>query len=227
MLVLACGSPQDDMGLRVALPTAEATPQLTPTAGTATAWRWPSASAVTATSEATTLPAEDEPPAPVDVTSAVKPGDADGWLLEVPDIGVRASTAVFGLDAAGVMEVPADHVTVAWYDFTSVPGRAGNAVLAAHVNWRGEQGVFSRLGEVSVGARVDLTAPTGERVTYRIESVELVDLYTADVGAIVGSREGAPTLTLITCGGTFNRDTREYEHRVIVRAALVGERGGL
>lgn len=221
-LAIACGGSPEDTGLRIAVPTPQATP--TVEAAQSASLGSSSGAPVTDNAEGALRPAPAERPA-IQAPSVVEPGDANGWLLEIPEIDVRAATATFGLSPTGVMEVPADHRTVAWYDFTSVPGRVGNAVLAAHVNWRGEQGVFSRLDRVSPGAVIGVTSPAGERFTYLVESVELVDLATADVGAIVGSRGGGSTLTLITCGGTFNTSTRDYEQRVIVRAVL--EEGGI
>ncbi len=212
--VVACGGSPTEPGLRIAVPTTQVEAPLVA-----------SVEADTRGATATTGEAAADRPSPtatpvLPTPPAIEPGDAAGWLLEIPDISVRAATATFGLSPTGVMEVPADHRTVAWYDFTAVPGREGNAVLAAHVNWRGEQGVFSRLDGVMPGTEITVTSPAGEHFTYLVQSVELVDLATADVTSIVGSREGAATLTLITCGGTFNRTTRDYEQRVVVRAVL-------
>jgi LPXTG-site transpeptidase (sortase) family protein len=102
-----------------------------------------------------------------------------------------------------------------------VPGAAGNAVLAAHVDWAGAPGAFYELRHASPGNLVQVTSPEGLSVTYRVDTVELVEARVADIPGIVGGREGRSTLTLITCGGPFNRSIGEYEHRVIVRASLV------
>ena len=45
------------------------------------------------------------------------------------------------------------------------------------------------------------------------------------VAALIGGRTGDSTLTLITCGGEFNRELREYERRVVVHAVKVGASG--
>ena len=154
------------------------------------------------------------------VAPRITPGSAAGWFLDIPVINVAAEVAVFGLTPDGVMDVPRDHTTVAWYDFTAVPGREGNAVLAAHVDWAGFAGVFSDLAALAVGDTIDIRSHTGADFAYRVDSIELVDPASANVDHIVGQRTGASTLTLITCGGEFNRITREYEARVIVRASL-------
>lgn len=174
-----------------------------------------------------TVEAHAERPAPVSTLSdeAPVPGTAAGWSIVIPELAVRAPVAAFGLSPTGVMEVPADATTVAWYTFTSVPGAPGNAVLAAHVDWRGERGVFNRLIDLAPGSLVTLRAPGGEEVTYEVRHSELVDPRTADVAALIGGRTGDSTLTLITCGGEFNRELREYERRVVVHAVKVEGRG--
>ena len=149
-------------------------------------------------------------------------GSATGWSVRIPAIGVDASVATFGVSPAGVMEVPTDATTVAWYDFTALPGGPGNAVLAAHVDWRGQLGVFNRIDELKPGAVIMIAAPSGELVQYEVSSVELVDPAAADVAALIGTRSGKSTLTMITCGGDFNRASRDYEMRVIVSAVMVG-----
>lgn len=161
------------------------------------------------------------PLAPPGSPQELQPDDLNDWLIEIASIGVSAETAAFGLTAEGVMEVPADAATVAWYGFTAVPGRSGNVVMAAHADWRGEFGVFHRLPELQPGGEIELIGPGGEHFTYAVRSIELVDPDLADVSAIIGTRDGDATLTLITCGGEFNRAAGDYERRVIVRAELV------
>jgi len=158
---------------------------------------------------------------PASPLAAASPSSAAGWTVSAPAIGLDATITPFGLTGDGMMEVPADGRTVAWYRFTAVPGAAGNAVLAAHVDWAGAPGAFHQLRHARPGDLVQVTSPEGASVTYRVDTVELVEARVADIAGIVGGRDGRSTLTLITCGGPFNRAIGAYEHRVIVRASLV------
>lgn len=168
-------------------------------------------------------PPSARPPAPTSSSLSLAPSREvdEGWSVSAPAIAVDATLAPFGLTPAGVMEVPADGRTVAWYRFTAVPGAAGNAVLAAHVDWAGAPGAFHRIRHASTGDLILITSPASTSFTYRVDTVELVEARTADVSAIVGTKEGPATLTMITCGGRFNTAAGAYEHRVIVRASLL------
>lgn len=212
--LLGCGSSNGGAAaVRIQTPTpsaAAAPPTHTP--GTALVWRWPEAEGAVSDRVQPAQSLEVEAPAA---------GTVAGWSVHVPSIGIDAVVATFGVSPAGVMEVPADASTVAWYDFTSLPGAPGNAVLAAHVDWAGKLGVFNRIDELKPGARITLVPPDGTPVSYEVRTVELVDPATADVAALIGTRSGDPTLTMITCGGEFNQTTRDYERRVIVRAVHV------
>jgi len=147
-------------------------------------------------------------------------GDTGLWQFSVPSIGVTAQMTSLGVDVAGVMQVPNDGTTVGWYRFSALPGQAGNAVVAAHVDYRGRPAVFHGLGSLEVGAHVVVQAGSNV-LTYSVDGVRLVSSVAADVGGIVGGREGPPTMTLITCGGTWDRALRDYDHRVIVTASLI------
>jgi LPXTG-site transpeptidase (sortase) family protein len=149
--------------------------------------------------------------------SAPLPAGARTIRLEIPAIGVDATVLAMGVDTSGVMEVPGEADVVAWYDFSASPGNEGNAVMSGHVDYRGRLGVFYDLRKLSEGDEV-LVWVDGQRLRYVVEQSYLVRPEQADLQAIVGARTGAETITLITCGGTFDRAAREYDHRQVVRA---------
>lgn len=140
--------------------------------------------------------------------------------LEIPAIGVNAWVIRMGLDQNGVMEVPRNAQLVAWYDFTSVPGAPGNAVMSAHLDYRGSTAVFWRLGDLTVGDRISVILE-GESVDYVVSNIYSTRPEDADLREIIGGRTGATTLTLITCGGIWDAAEGEYDQRVIVQAKRV------
>jgi len=79
------------------------------------------------------------------------------------------------------------------------------------------KGAFFRLGSLAPGDTVTLTGPEGKdrvfavvgRERYRKTRIPL-DRYFA--------RDGAPRLTLITCGGPFDSATRHYRDNIVVTA---------
>jgi len=137
--------------------------------------------------------------------------------VRVPSIGLDAPVVPVGLRLDGQMEVPSA-TDVGWYRLGPVPGATGSAVLAAHVDFGGRRGAFFDLRSVPVGAEVFVD---GDGATRRFvvsvreqlakDEVALDRYFTAD---------GPNRLTLITCGGAFDRGTGHYLDNVILTADL-------
>ena len=145
--------------------------------------------------------------------------------LVIPAIDVDAAIETRTVTADGVMENPTGPRDVAWYDFSALPNRAGNIVMSGHFDYVNVgAAVFYHLDELQPGDEVLLNLEDGNTATYRVTSVHTYDVDEAPVQEIVGPTE-VETLTLITCGGTFNTTTREYDERIIVRAERTGDEG--
>jgi len=138
--------------------------------------------------------------------------------LVIASIGVDTPLTAKGLDERGVMEVPDGPEDVAWYAFTARPGQGGNVVLSGHVDYRGYgPAVFARLGDLKPGELVEMQTMDDTVFRYGVTLAASYEAANAPAQEIVGptSRE---TLTLITCGGRFDRTTQQYSHRLVVRA---------
>jgi LPXTG-site transpeptidase (sortase) family protein len=121
------------------------------------------------------------------------------------------------------MEVPEDVATVGWYRFGPGPGEgAGSAVLSGHVDDRVQgRGAFYRLSDLEPGDPVGVELADGTAVDYRVTLVERIAKEELPVDRLF-ARDGAPRLTLVTCGGDFDREARSYRENVVVTAEPVG-----
>ncbi|MQA00207.1 MAG: sortase [Dehalococcoidia bacterium] len=138
--------------------------------------------------------------------------------LVIPAIEVDAPVMEMGVDAANQMEIPDRPDVVAWYGFTALPGTAGNAVFAAHVNWHdGARAVFEDLDALHVGDEVRLVREDGAELRYRVTSLESVDALEGAADSVVADTPGE-TLTFITCHGAYDPGLRQYVERLVVRA---------
>jgi hypothetical protein len=137
--------------------------------------------------------------------------------LELPG-SIDASVLPVGIDpSTGDLAVPPSASTVAWYETGPVPGAAGAAVLAGHVDWHGQRGVFFGLNRVPVGAPVTVTLSNGRQMRFTV--VRRTEVSKNDLGGSkVFSDKGPPQLVLITCGGDFDWQTHHYADNVIVYA---------
>ncbi len=193
----------------VVLAPATATPEVTPVSTEPPTPEPTVAPATPSTGSAATTP---RPPTPRAAPAVVR--------VRIPALGVDAPILQMGVDAAGVMEIPQSPSTVAWYGFTALPGSSGNAVMAGHVTWGGARAVFYQLQNLRAGDAIEVQTGEGG-IRYAVQRTYLVRPEEADIAHIIGPRDGPQTLTLITCGGTFDSSAREYDHRVIVFATRI------
>jgi LPXTG-site transpeptidase (sortase) family protein len=205
LLVLPACSPQAGPAPEVApLPSVSTSPLPTPRpAAAADATPAPAAPPVptTGTDPARTLPSR--------ATEPVR--------LEVDDVEIAMPVIPVGVDA-GTMALPESVADVGWYEFGSRPGdRAGTTVLAAHVDSTKEGlGPFARLRAIRTGADVTLTTRDGTVHRYEISSVRKIPKREVPLSEVF-DRGGSPRLTLITCGGAYDRETG-YTDNVVVTA---------
>ena len=123
----------------------------------------------------------------------------------------------------GAMQDPTTADRIAWYKDSSRLGIDGNVVLAGHLNyWGVPEGVFYHLAEVEVGDDIVITGDKGGLYYYRVTWVEQVDASSAEIDDVVGPTD-ENSVTLITCGGTWNAKVQEYSQRTVVRAELLAE----
>lgn len=143
--------------------------------------------------------------------------------LVVEAIGVDAPIEPYGVDSrTGQMDVPNNVSDIAWYRYGPRPGEAGSAVLAAHVDLVGQgPGVFFRLRLLEPGDVVRVAFADGSEARFRVEARATYQKDELPLEAIF-SRRGSPVLTLVTCGGGFDRSASSYDSNVVVYAVPLG-----
>jgi sortase (surface protein transpeptidase) len=168
----------------------------------------------TTTTTTTTAPAPTTVPTTTTTTTApVQPS-----RLVIPAIGVDAPIVPVGLNPDGSMEVPAAS-DVGWYELGVAPGSPeGSAVLAAHVDYGGEKGAFYDLRSLPEGSEVLVGAPDGGQLRFVVDTRFQVNKDELP-GEELFRSNGPSTLTLITCGGSFDRAARSYRDNIVLRAA--------
>lgn len=138
--------------------------------------------------------------------------------LRIERLGVDAPVGAYGVDGSGQMAVPDNVTEVGWYRFGPAPGEDGSAVLAAHVDLAGSgPGVFYELDTLEVGDRLSVVYADGSETGFRVIARTTYDKTRLPLDVIF-SREGPAVLTLITCGGAFNRSIKRYDSNVVVYA---------
>lgn len=162
-------------------------------------------------------------PAPTSTPSAVPASDAPIARLVIAKAEIDAPVVVKGVDENNVMETPDGPTDVAWYDFSAKPGFGSNAVFSGHLDYRDYgPAVFWNLNDLVAGDQVEVRLVDGTVYAYRVVSSETFSAEMAgeQVQNIVGATP-REIVTLITCAGTFNSSTGQYDKRLIVRAERI------
>jgi LPXTG-site transpeptidase (sortase) family protein len=139
--------------------------------------------------------------------------------LLVPAIKVDAQVEPVGLDSQGRMATPSQADRVAWYKLGSTPGDVGDAVIAGHLDWTSGPAVFWYLSKVRAGDEITIVRADGTRAKFVTDATKTVP-YDRSTDSLF-AENGTPSLTLITCAGTWDRQRGTYLQRLAVHATLV------
>lgn len=185
-------------------------------------WAWPSGDGsadltgepVPVTSTASTAPSTTAPAVTTSTTTPPPPA-VEPVRLQIPSIGVDAAVVPVGIEADGAMELP-PAAAVGWYRLGPRPGDPGSAVLAGHVDLNDERGAFFDLRSLEVGAEV-VVVGDGTSRRFVVTAREQVPKEQVDLSRYF-THQGPDRITLITCGGVFDRGVGSYQDNIIVTA---------
>jgi LPXTG-site transpeptidase (sortase) family protein len=156
--------------------------------------------------------------------------------LVISRFGVDAPLTYRAVPPTGVMPNPDGPDDIAYYDFTAfenlggAPGLGGNAVFAGHVDSGSKackngtepppcRAVLWDLNDLNLGDEIEVHVG-GVVYKYAVTSNEPVNATSGPWEKIVTST-AEESITIITCGGDFNRETREYTNRQVVTAVRI------
>jgi LPXTG-site transpeptidase (sortase) family protein len=138
--------------------------------------------------------------------------------VRIPAIDVDTGLEELTLRPTGELNPPVAFDQAGWFRDGVIPGDAGPAVIAGHVDSRRGPAVFYRLTELVRGDAVEVLRG-GVWVTFRIVTVEQ---YPKD--QFPDERVYQPTpdaeLRLITCGGAFNLGRLSYRDNIVAYAVI-------
>lgn len=146
--------------------------------------------------------------------------------LRIPAIEVRTTITPLGLQDDGTVEVPADPEEVGWYRLGPTPGQPGSAAILGHVDSTTGPAVFYRLRSLPRGARIDVGRSDGSTATFIVRTIRTYPNAEFPATAVYRST-GRPSLTLVTCGGAYDRSRGGYQANVVVVAELADPAPGV
>ncbi|MBB0246785.1 class F sortase, partial [Streptomyces alkaliphilus] len=141
--------------------------------------------------------------------------------ISIPEIGVDAPFMPLAIGETGELDPPPhdDKNLVGWFEDGVTPGERGSSIVVGHVDTRTGPAVFVHLNALRPGSTVDIHREDGVVATFEVYAVET--FAKADFpDERVYSDTPTAQLRLITCAGTYDRTTRNYEDNLVVFARL-------
>lgn len=154
-------------------------------------------------------------PQPLPATAQVR-----AERVSIAAIGVSSALQRLDLNSKRVLQAPTDPDLAGWYAGGTVPGDAGPAVIAGHVDSQSGPAVFFDLRTLTRGDVVSVLRSDGRTVRFRVDAVDRYPKDDFPTAAVYGPTPD-PSLRLITCGGTFDYRRHHYRDNVVAYASLI------
>jgi Sortase domain len=157
-------------------------------------------------------PASPVPQTPIPTSPPVR--------LFLPTLNLHPPVEPLGLDRYGAMDTPNNIWDVGWYNAGPVPGAPGDAVMDGHAGYPGQPLIFGRLAKIQPGEPIWVVLADGSKQVFTVVSVTSWPANSMPPNMF--EPYGPPRLTLVTCDGDFNSDTKTYASRLVVEAGFAG-----
>ena len=142
--------------------------------------------------------------------------------IYIDKIDVKARVLPMGVNTDGSMQSPINIFDAGWYSSSSKPGEVGAMVVDAHASGRLREGLFAYIDKMAVGDAIAIEKGDGNKLNYRVTYTEEVPLDQVDMKKLLLPYGSATNgLNLITCSGSYLKESATYDHRIIVYAEQV------
>lgn len=144
--------------------------------------------------------------------------------LSIPELGIEKTRVLpVGVTEDGQLDTPNNIHDVAWYTKSVTPGQGSGAVLIdGHSGGFSKDGVFSKLEQLPLGAKIVLERGDGK--VYNYEVVENKNMTLDEVNKtgmkemMYSAQSDKEGLNLITCAGRYIPKQKLFDHRIMLRA---------
>jgi sortase (surface protein transpeptidase) len=204
-------------------PLASLTPPTTPADRAPAAVALPESTSAAMSEETATPSPQPEATAVAIPTVTPAPLHAVPVRVMIPRIGVNARVIPVGTAPDGAMDSPNNPVDVGWWGPGARPGDFGSAVLGGHVDFAGYgAAVFWNLKLLQPGDQIRVVEADNTQLLFSVNDVETYSYSDTSVIDRIFRTEDRQGLNVITCTGTFDARTHNYDKRVVVYASLAG-----
>lgn len=159
---------------------------------------------------------------PTEACASYKAAAQNPERISIPSLQVEGCIESVGIDQHGAVAVPTNIHVAGWFVDSARPGEPGVSIIDGHINGNfTNDGIFQHLDALKQGDMFTVKKGDGTELTYETVSVRSVPL--DEAAEVLFSHDPAiiSQINLITCGGSWNEEIKQFDHRIIAIAKLV------
>lgn len=142
-------------------------------------------------------------------------------VLRIPKTNTETRILALSISPTGALKSPSTIFDAGWYKDSAKPGEDGAMVIDGHETGPTKPGVFSSLGKLTKGDKLEVERGDGKKFVYTVKEVKVFEADKLDMSSVmVPYVVGKQGLNLITSAGKFNADTNKFAPRTVVYAVL-------
>lgn len=139
--------------------------------------------------------------------------------IELPGIDASGCIQKVGLDKSKAIAAPSNVHLAGWYVGSVAPGNKGVSIIDGHVSGRYAAGIFSKLKDLRPGDSIRVQFGDLSWRKFTIADTRSVATEQASQAAHEMLKGSTSQLSLITCHGTYNKQSEQYDKRIVIRAS--------
>jgi sortase A len=140
--------------------------------------------------------------------------------FSIPKLKIESAVEYVGMTPEGRMGDPEDPQEVAWWKLGARPGQKGSAVLAGHLDTpQGTPGIFWDLDTLEIGDEIIVNETNGNDLVFEVFDKQIYEDANFPINEVFGKSDGY-YLNLITCEGTFDSESKNYDKRYVIFSHL-------
>lgn len=142
--------------------------------------------------------------------------------LSIPSLGVEGCIQNVGIDQHGAVAVPTNIHIGGWFVDSARPGEPGLSIIDGHINGNfTNDGIFQHLDQLRKGEMFTVTRGDGTILQFETVSVKSIAVGEAADELFKHDTAIDSQLNLITCGGQWNEEMKQFDHRIIATAKRI------
>ena len=138
-------------------------------------------------------------------------------ILTIDKLGLETRILPMGINADNSIQAPININDAGWYTGSAKPGEVGAMFIDGHASGATRLGAFGSLDTLKNDDTLTIEKGDGATLTYRVVHVAVVPLEAVDMSKALAPYPGVNKgLNLMTCTGTWVKESATLDHRVIV-----------